>query len=206
MGMMCNQWQETARNNCCEFGCVCGNSEDLADLQVLLIYTLKGISEIIIKGKIEIKYLIEINREVVKSLFMTITNANFDEKAIMGKINQMIALRNNLREKVLIEGLHDAAICEINTDRDMLFKASYVGIIPSEDKDITFLKQLITFGLSGISSVEEDLNVILGDIKKQWVQMVYVIKIIYYLYSRIQIIKKFWEFSQLELTQVVIHE
>jgi hydroxylamine reductase len=111
--------------------------------------------------------LIEINREVVKSLFMTITNANFDEKAIMGKINQMIALRNNLREKVLVEGLRDAAIYEINTDRDMLFKASYVGIIPNEDKDITSLKQLITFGLSGISSVEVDIKLILGDIKKQ---------------------------------------
>jgi hydroxylamine reductase len=61
MSMFCNQCQETARNKGCEYGGACGKSEDLADLQDLLIYTLKGISEIIMKGKLEIKYLTDVN-------------------------------------------------------------------------------------------------------------------------------------------------
>ncbi len=152
MGMFCYQCQETARNKCCEFGGVCGKSEDLADLQDLLIYTLKGISEIVIRGKLDIKHLREVNHEVVKSLFMTITNANFDDEVIIDKVKQMILMRNELRKKVSIEDLHDAATFEINTMRDMLFKASYAGLIPNEDKDIRSLKQLITFGLKGLAA------------------------------------------------------
>lgn len=152
MGMFCFQCQETARNKCCEYGGVCGKSEDLADLQDLLIYTLKGISEIVIKGKLEIEHLKEINHEVMKSLFLTITNANFDDTVIIDQVNKMISMRNNLRKKVLMEDLHDAATFVINTIRDMMFKASFVGMIPNEDKDIRSLKQLITFGLKGIAA------------------------------------------------------
>ena len=91
MDMFCNQCQETARGEGCEFGGVCGKNEELADLQDLLIYTLKGISEIITKGNLAIKDLENINHEVIKSLFMTITNANFDDKVFINKITQLIS-------------------------------------------------------------------------------------------------------------------
>jgi hydroxylamine reductase len=152
MGMFCYQCQETARNKGCEFGGICGKSEDLADLQDLLIYTLKGISEIVIKGKLEIKYLGDVNHEVIKSLFMTITNANFDDEVFIDKIKQMIYMRNELRRKVLVQDLHDAATFEVETMRDMVFKASYVGMIPKDNEDIRSLKQLITFGVKGLAA------------------------------------------------------
>ncbi len=152
MGMFCYQCQETGRNKGCEFGGVCGKSEDLADLQDLLIYTLKGISEIIVKGKLDTKNLSYINHEVVKSLFMTITNANFDDDIIITKINQMLSIRNELRSKVSIENLHDAATYEIKTVNDMVYKASYVGMIPKDNEDVRSLKHLILFGIKGLAA------------------------------------------------------
>lgn len=152
MGMFCYQCQETGRNKGCEFGGVCGKSEDLADLQDLLIYTLKGISEIIIKGKLDIKSLSYVNHEVIQSLFMTITNANFDDNTIITKINQMLSIRNELKSKVSAENLHDAATFEIETVNDMVYKASYVGMIPKDNEDVRSLKHLVLFGIKGLAA------------------------------------------------------
>ncbi len=152
MGMFCYQCQETGRNKGCEFGGVCGKSEDLADLQDLLIYTLKGISQIIIKGKLDIKSLSYVNHEVIQSLFMTITNANFDDNTIITKINQMLSIRNELKSKVSAENLHDAATFKIETVNDMVYKASYVGMIPKDNEDVRSLKHLVLFGIKGLAA------------------------------------------------------
>ena len=152
MGMFCYQCQETGRNEGCEYGGVCGKSEDLADLQDLLIYILKGISEIIIKGKLEVKNLPYVNCEVVKSLFMTITNANFDDDVIITKINQMLSIRNDLRNKISVKNLHDAATFEIKNRNDLVYKASYVGMVPKDNEDVRSLKHLILFGVKGLAA------------------------------------------------------
>lgn len=152
MGMFCYQCQETGRNEGCEYGGVCGKSEDLADLQDLLIYILKGISEIIIKGKLEVKNLPYVNCEVVKSLFMTITNANFDDDVIITKITQMLSVRNELRNKVSVDNLHDAATFEIENRNDLVYKASYVGMVPKDNEDVRSLKHLILFGVKGLAA------------------------------------------------------
>lgn len=152
MDMFCNQCQETAEGKGCEFGGVCGKTPELADLQDLLIYTVKGISDIVIKGKLEIKTLGEVNHEVLESLFMTITNANFDNDAVVRKIRQMLTIRDDLRKKVSVEALHDAAKFEVITMQDILFKASYVGWTATENEDIRSLRQLITYGIKGLAA------------------------------------------------------
>lgn len=164
MGMFCYQCQETARGTGCEFGGVCGKSEELSDLQDLLIYTLKGISEIIIKGRLDVKNLNHVNHEVLKSLFMTITNANFDDEAILRQIRHMLIIRNELRGKASETSnvetpaeqggvqLHDAATFEVNTVRDLAFKASYAGYSVMENEDIRSLRSLITFGVKGLAA------------------------------------------------------
>src|SRR5664279_3350935 len=81
MSMFCYQCQETAKDTGCEIKGICGKSEEVAKLQDLLIYTLKGISELVVKGKLNVKELGTINHEVLNSLFMTITNTNFDYAA-----------------------------------------------------------------------------------------------------------------------------
>lgn len=152
MGMFCYQCQETGRNKGCEFGGVCGKSEDLADLQDLLIYTLKGISEIIIKGKLDIKNISYVNHQVIKGFFMTITNANFNDDVIIMKIEQMLSIRNELRTKVSVKNLHDAATFEVETMNDMVYKASYVGAVPKDKEDVRSLKHLILFGIKGLAA------------------------------------------------------
>lgn len=153
MGMYCYQCQETARGTGCEFGGVCGKSEELADLQDLLIYTLKGISEIIVKGNINTKTLRYVGHEMVKSLFMTITNANFDDEAILLQIRRMLDIRNELRDQVTPVLLyHDAATFEVCSAKEMAFKASYVGYSSREDEDIRSLRSLITFGVKGLAA------------------------------------------------------
>jgi len=152
MGMFCNQCQETARNKGCEFGGVCGKSEELADLQDLLIYTLKGISEIVVKGRLEVDEIKAVNHQVAESLFMTITNANFDDAVIIDKIRKMLSLRNELRHMTAADGLSDAATFEITSASDLIYKASYAGLFPKDHEDARSLKQLITFGLKGLAA------------------------------------------------------
>ena len=152
MGMFCYQCQETARGTGCEYGGVCGKSEELADLQDLLIYTLKGISEIVVKGRLAINKIADVNHEVIKSLFMTITNANFDEEANLSQIKRMIAMRDNLKKNIVSDTLHDAAEFQVNSMRDLTFKASYVGYNTKENEDIRSLRHLIIFGIKGLAA------------------------------------------------------
>lgn len=163
MGMFCYQCQETARGTGCEFGGVCGKSEELADLQDLLIYTVKGISEIIVKGGLSVKSFREVGHEVIKSLFMTITNANFNDEAIILQIRRMLRIRNELRTQAFgisaaapeVQDslpLHDAALFEVDSMKDLVFKASYVGFSSAEDEDIRSLRSLITFGIKGLAA------------------------------------------------------
>ncbi|MDD4121388.1 MAG: hydroxylamine reductase, partial [Eubacteriales bacterium] len=97
--MFCFQCQETAKGTGCEVRGVCGKTEDVAKLQDLLIYSLKGIADIINKEKMDVSKLGNINHEVIKSLFMTITNANFDADALEKQIDEMILLRDSLKSK-----------------------------------------------------------------------------------------------------------
>jgi hydroxylamine reductase len=90
MSMFCYQCQETAGGKGCTVRGVCGKTEEVARLQDLLIYTLKGISEIVIKGKLDVKDLGNTNYEMLNSLFMTITNANFDDESIEKQILKML--------------------------------------------------------------------------------------------------------------------
>ena len=88
MSMFCFQCQETAGGKGCTVKGVCGKNEDVAKLQDLLIYTLKGISQIVVKGKLDVKKLGDTNYQVLNSLFITITNANFNDDYIANQINK----------------------------------------------------------------------------------------------------------------------
>lgn len=99
MSMFCFQCQETAGGKGCTVRGVCGKTEEVAKLQDLLIYTLKGLSEVVVKGGFNAKDLGGINYQLLNSLFMTITNANFDPEAIEKQIVKMLSVRDELRKK-----------------------------------------------------------------------------------------------------------
>jgi len=155
MSMFCYQCQETAGGKGCAVRGVCGKTEEVAKLQDLLIYTLKGISEIVVKGKLDVKTLGETNYEVLSSLFMTITNANFDDGSIEKQIMKMIAVRDKLGNSVASEGLHDAATFTVSSRESMLEKAAKVGVLSTADEDVRSLREMIIYGLKGIAAYAE---------------------------------------------------
>jgi len=155
MSMFCYQCQETAKNTGCTVRGVCGKNEEVAKLQDLLIYTLKGISYIVVKGKIDISNLEKTNYEVLSSLFMTITNANFDDGHIEEQIRKMLFLRDGLKKSTKLSSLNDAATFIVDTKEDMLIKASSVGVLSTENEDIRSLREMITYGLKGMAAYAE---------------------------------------------------
>ncbi len=152
MSMFCYQCQETARGQGCEVRGVCGKNEDVAKLQDLLIYTTKGISEIVIKGDVDVSTITEINHELLNSLFITITNANFDEDSIEAQIRKNIKLRDELRAKVSGVSFGDAATFEVGDRASMLEKASKVGVLATENEDVRSLREMIIYGLKGMAA------------------------------------------------------
>ena len=155
MSMFCYQCQETAGGKGCAVRGVCGKTEEVAKLQDLLIYTLKGISEIVVKEKLDVKTLGEINYEVLSSLFMTITNANFDDGSIENQIMKMIAVRDKLRNSVASAGLHDAVTFMVSSRESMLEKAATVGVLSTVNEDVRSLREMITYGLKGMAAYAE---------------------------------------------------
>ncbi len=160
MSMFCFQCQETARGTGCEVRGVCGKTEEVAKLQDLLIYSLKGISEIVVKGNIDISKFPEVNHQVLNSLFMTITNANFDDSAIEAQIKKVLSLRNDLKKTVKIADLHDAANFNVDTREAMIEKAAGIGVLSTGNEDVRSLREMIIYGLKGMAAyTEHALNI-----------------------------------------------
>lgn len=155
MGMFCFQCQETVLNKGCTVKGVCGKDEEVAKLQDLLIYALKGISEVVVKGKLDPAGIPEVNHEVLRSLFMTITNANFDPDAIEVQVSKAISLRDALKAKATAAGSNDAALFEADTKAAMLEKAASVGVLATGNEDVRSLRELITYGLKGMAAYAE---------------------------------------------------
>lgn len=155
MSMFCFQCQETAGNKGCTIRGVCGKTEDVAKLQDLLIYTLKGISSIVRKSRIDVSAISALSHQVLSSLFMTITNANFDASAISAQIRKMLALRDELRESTGAEDLEDAAMFSVNSLDDMLEKAASIGVLSTGNEDMRSLREMIIYGLKGMAAYAE---------------------------------------------------
>jgi hydroxylamine reductase len=153
--MFCYQCQETVKNSGCKIVGVCGKNDEVARLQDLLIYIAKGISQIVVKGKLDVNKIPETNHQVLNSLFMTITNANFDDSAIEQQVRKMISLRNKLTLMAPLKDLPDAATFEVDSRESMLNKASHVGVLSTEDEDVRSLRETIIYGLKGIAAYAE---------------------------------------------------
>ena len=153
MSMFCYQCQETAGGKGCTMRGVCGKTEEVAKLQDLLIYTLKGVSERVILGKLDVGAMPGTNREVINSLFMTITNANFDDGSIETQIKRMLSIRDGL--KTSVASLHDAATFTVGDRASMLEKAADVGVLSTENEDVRSLREMIIYGVKGMAAYAE---------------------------------------------------
>ncbi len=163
--MFCYQCQETAGcTGCTQMG-VCGKNPTVAALQDLLIYVSKGISSITTQLRKENKPVSQdINHLVTLNLFITITNANFDEKAIEDRIVFSLEKKRELIEQVSDKNaLKPAAFWYTENREDFLPKAKTVGVLATENEDIRSLRELTIYGLKGLSAYSKHANALLED-------------------------------------------
>ncbi|MDD3908917.1 MAG: hydroxylamine reductase [Proteiniphilum sp.] len=159
--MFCFQCQETSKNKGCTVKGVCGKTADVANLQDLLMFLCKGISHYTVRLRelgIEIP---EINKFITDSLFMTITNANFDKSRFVKRILMAYEMRNAAKERLIsaggnIEGItYDGAFWTGESEEEMAEKALDAGILTTKNEDIRSLRELTTYGLKGMAAYAE---------------------------------------------------
>ncbi len=162
--MFCFQCQETAGCTGCTQVGVCGKKPELAGMQDLLVYVTKGISFVTTRLREEGKNVsLDINHLVSLNLFTTITNANFDEEMVVARIHTTLdkkrELLNQLSNK---ENLPEAALWDGKRE-EFEAKASKVGVLSTKDEDVRSLRELITYGLKGLSAYSKHANALLQD-------------------------------------------
>ncbi|MGL5328118.1 MAG: hydroxylamine reductase [Peptostreptococcaceae bacterium] len=158
--MFCYQCQETAGcTGCTKFG-VCGKSPDLARMQDLLIYTTKGLSEVTTRLRAEGKEVNkDINHLITINLFTTITNANFDDEVFYARVKETLATKEELLAKLTTrENLSEAAMWTTESREEMDKKSSTVGVLVTENEDVRSLRELIIYGLKGMSAYMKHAN------------------------------------------------
>lgn len=161
--MFCYQCQETAGCKGCTMSGVCGKKPDVAAMQDLLVYVTKGISAITTALRQEGKQVsAKINHLITLNLFTTITNANFDKESIESRIRATLTEKEVLLKQVTnLTVLPEAA--KWNGTENWEEKARTVGVLSTENEDIRSLRELITYGLKGLSAYSKHANVLLED-------------------------------------------
>ena len=156
--MFCFQCQEASKGTGCTLVGVCGKPHDVANLQDLLIYLLKGISFLSQDVRLPEGLERRVSMFIMDSLFATITNANFNREVFVGRIREAITLRGEVRayyNEQYPEGtahLPDAAVWEADHETAMDEKARTVGVLSTQSEDIRSLRELITYGLKGMAA------------------------------------------------------
>ncbi len=164
--MFCFQCQEAAKGTGCTIQGVCGKTSEVANLQDLLVYTLKGISIFARKGR-ELGMTDSVtDKFIIESLFATITNANFVPEAFTSGVRRGLQLRDQWSSRLKLAGVtaaladHDAALWTAETDEELLAKSETVGVLATENEDVRSLRELLTYGLKGMAAYMEHAAVL----------------------------------------------
>ena len=167
--MFCYQCQETAKGTGCTSIGVCGKDAETSGLQDLLIHIDKGVAAYssVLRKNGKAKELIEgkVNRYLINSLFITITNANFDDAAILDEIKAGLKLREELKALATDEEKKEAEKYGADlvnwyyeSDEDLIKfseNQSVVGVLRTENEDVRSLRELIVYGLKGLAAYAE---------------------------------------------------
>lgn len=157
MSMFCFQCQEAAKGTGCTVQGVCGKTSEVANLQDLLVFITKGVSYFAQLAHISKLSCNEADEFVSEALFMTITNANFDDSRIISKIKEGYTVRQNVKESLIAKNIsipvnlpYQATINP--TDDKIIAQSLLVGILNESNEDIRSLKELLVYGLKGMAA------------------------------------------------------
>jgi hydroxylamine reductase len=161
MSMFCYQCQETAKGTGCVVRGVCGKTDDVAQMQDLLVWVAKGISILGTIAREKHYSSAKVDRFVQEALFTTITNANFDRARIIERIHEGIALRENFITEMKGHGinipgnLHPSTKWKPAGEQDLVDTAARVGVLATENEDVRSLRELVTYGVKGTAAYAE---------------------------------------------------
>lgn len=162
--MFCYQCQETAGCTGCTMSGVCGKKPDVAAMQDLLVYTTKGLSAVTTAVRAEGGTIsTNVNHLITLNLFTTITNANFDKEMIIARIRETLLIKDELLATLGDTSVLPEAALWNGPESEFASKAAGVGVLSTEDEDIRSLRELITYGLKGLSAYSKHANALLQD-------------------------------------------
>lgn len=189
--MFCYQCQEAAGGKGCTVSGVCGKTSDVAKTQDLLVFVTKGLAIISNEGRKVGVVDNNVDKYITENLFSTITNANFDRDALLERVKETLNLREDLKGKVVKAGgqvgeakgisnffkkllgmasneidIPDAAVWSANNVSEFDAKAEKVGVLATENEDVRSLRELIIYGLKGLSAyMKHAMNLGYNDIE-----------------------------------------
>ena len=167
MGMFCYQCEQAAQGKGCDVAGVCGKQPDVASLQDLIVFQLKGISFLADKLRKFGQKTEEADRLVIEGLFTTVTNVNFDTKRLLAIVRQCNALKNELKNQYVTLGGENGSLPEsvlfeaAESDDDLITQSAEVGILSSQpNEDLRSLQQLLTYGLKGMAAYADHASIL----------------------------------------------
>ena len=162
--MFCYQCQETAGcTGCTQIG-VCGKTPQVAAMQDLLVWNTKGLAAVTTQlRKEQFPVSKEVNHLITHNLFTTITNVNFDKETIIAQIEKTLHQKKELLSKVKNQEFLPKAALWFGEPSCFPDKAVSVGVLSTENEDIRSLRELITYGLKGLSAYTEHANALLQE-------------------------------------------
>ena len=162
--MFCYQCQETAGCSGCTRMGVCGKTPQVAAMQDLLIWVTKGLSAVTTQLRKEGQDVDrKINHLITRNLFTTITNVNFDNESITAQMEETLRVKDGLLSRIKDRELLPEAALWTGTASDFSEKAASVGVLSTENEDIRSLRELITYGLKGLSAYTKHANALLQE-------------------------------------------
>ena len=162
--MFCYQCQETAGCTGCTNSGVCGKTPEVAAMQDLLVYVTRGISAVTTHLRsLGTEISAEINHLITVNLFTTITNANFDKEMIVARIRETLDTKENLLKQCPDTSMLPAAALWNGEEHTFAVKAALVGVLSTKDEDIRSLREMITYGLKGLSAYSKHANALLKE-------------------------------------------
>jgi hydroxylamine reductase len=159
--MFCYQCQETAKGVACTVKGVCGKTDEVSNLQDLLVFVSKGVAILNKIANDNELQILSADKYIYEALFMTITNANFDDEKILAKIKKGFVVRNSIAQKIATLGItlpaniHSSVTWESDNKEKLERKAKLVGVKVEADENLRSLKELVIYGLKGMAAYAE---------------------------------------------------
>lgn len=166
--MFCFQCEQTAKGEGCTKIGVCGKQPDVAELQDLLVYAVKGLSLVADEARRHGISDMEVNRFTAKTLFSTLTNVDFDPERFVEWIHQCVEYREALKKKVTEAGGNTdfsdkaADFTPARTKEELVAQGEKVGVKVDADidEDTRSLRETLIYGLKGMCAYADHAEIL----------------------------------------------